>query len=364
MALSNELKEALKAGKLTEALIRAMGRATELKITTWVSSESGKTPLVTEQVKPGSCLRSQINLLQSEINNEVGQQFVDNEDYKELLPFHNAQVVGGSSTIANNLRSLQQIFTLLVALQQQNPEVAETDSLAVQNQLLLFADALSTPSETLEPEPASLDTIPPTESTWEVSEAIEMPGEPIPQNLQLTEDISEPNLATPQPEMPVTDLEAEDWEDLSVGLAQQRRSHSNIEEQPDLLSLDDLEPEEDWEALEAAQLQAQMAQSEVSDVTPEAEVDLTLTEDIDEAQAEAELEPDLAASPETLHEETQAFTTPPTESLEAFDEQQWDESEAELDFQQEQALDSTPFAATPTESLEAFDEQQWDESEA
>jgi hypothetical protein len=122
MVSSDQFKQALRAGKLTEAFTMAMSQAPELRITTWIASSgdrnlsqssSSSTPL------PDSRLRTQINLVEGTIDNEIGEKFLGNRFYQEVQQFHWQQVVQGHQTIQQNLESLQQIFRLLATLQQQ-----------------------------------------------------------------------------------------------------------------------------------------------------------------------------------------------------------------------------------------------------
>ncbi|HAX87388.1 MAG TPA: hypothetical protein DCY91_14275 [Cyanobacteria bacterium UBA11370] len=117
MASSDNFREQLKAGNLAEALALALTQATQLKITTWVAS--GSEMLEVGQLKPGHRLQTQINSLEGAIKNEIGDQFLGNGPYRELLQFHLDQVTQGNIIIQNNLKSLEKLFEVLVALRQQ-----------------------------------------------------------------------------------------------------------------------------------------------------------------------------------------------------------------------------------------------------
>lgn len=112
MTVSDDFKEHLKAGKIGDALILALGEAVELQITTWVASADSAQPL------SGSRMRTRINIVEGEIDNEVGSQFIGNGPYIELRQFHQEQVQEGRQIIQNNLASLQQLFTVLASLSQ------------------------------------------------------------------------------------------------------------------------------------------------------------------------------------------------------------------------------------------------------
>jgi len=122
MNVSEEFKEQLKSGKIVEALTLALGEATELEITTWVSSadSENKTPHL-EGPKPGYRMRTKINLVEGDIENEVGTQFIGNGPYTELREFHLEQVQEGRQIVQQNLACLQQIFVVLTSTLSQLP---------------------------------------------------------------------------------------------------------------------------------------------------------------------------------------------------------------------------------------------------
>lgn len=114
MAVSDDFKEQLKAGKIVDALTLALGEAVELQITTWVASpdEEAKSS-DSGQPLPGYRMRTRINIVEGEIDNEVGSQFIGNGPYTELRHFHQEQVQEGRQIIQHNLANLQQLFTVL-----------------------------------------------------------------------------------------------------------------------------------------------------------------------------------------------------------------------------------------------------------
>ncbi|MBD1923913.1 hypothetical protein H6F77_23005 [Microcoleus sp. FACHB-831] len=117
MAVSDEFKEQLKAGKIVDALTLALGEAIELEITTWVSSGDTDTRASSnpDQPLPGYRMRTRINIVEGDINNEVGTQFIGNGPYTELRQFHQDQVNEGRETIQKNLATLQQLFTVMAS---------------------------------------------------------------------------------------------------------------------------------------------------------------------------------------------------------------------------------------------------------
>lgn len=144
MAVSDDFKEQLKAGKLVEALTLVLTEAVELEITTWVASgNSGADNLTSDQPQPGSRMRTRINILEGEIDNEVGSEFIGNGSYTELQKFHQQQVQQGRQTIQNNLIVLQQMFTVLASTMSQipsggQPKLEENSVLPPSNQKNLY----------------------------------------------------------------------------------------------------------------------------------------------------------------------------------------------------------------------------------
>ncbi|AFZ12797.1 hypothetical protein Cri9333_1915 [Crinalium epipsammum PCC 9333] len=119
MAASDDFKEQLKAGKIVEALALALSEAIELQVTTWVSSDQET------DIKPGQRLRTRINLLEGDIENEIGKQFIGNSPYRELRDFHRDQVNQGQKIIQDNLNSLQKLFELWVRLRYPNANLPQ-----------------------------------------------------------------------------------------------------------------------------------------------------------------------------------------------------------------------------------------------
>src|SRR4028119_398996 len=107
MATSDDFKEKLKAGKIVDALTLALGEAVELEITTWVSSAE------TDYPSADARMRTRINIVDGDIENEVGTQFIGNGPYTELRQFHMEQVLEGRKIIQHNLENIQQLFTVL-----------------------------------------------------------------------------------------------------------------------------------------------------------------------------------------------------------------------------------------------------------
>jgi hypothetical protein len=134
MPSSDDFREQLKAGNITEALALALSQAAGLKITTWVTSATDEAE--TTPGKPGDRLRTHINTIEGKLENEIGDRFIGNGPYRELRQFHFDQVAESSKIIQSNLKSLQKLFEVLVALgySAESPPVVESNSF--ENQLL------------------------------------------------------------------------------------------------------------------------------------------------------------------------------------------------------------------------------------
>ncbi|MEQ9485217.1 hypothetical protein [Coleofasciculus sp. F4-SAH-05] len=125
MASSEDFRQQLKAGKVQEAFAGALAEAVQLKITTWVAADAEDGAQTAAQ--PGYRLRTQINTIEGAIANEIGDQFIGNGPYRDLLPFHLDQVAQGNQLVENNLKSLQKLFEILIALQYHKTGLSEIE---------------------------------------------------------------------------------------------------------------------------------------------------------------------------------------------------------------------------------------------
>ena len=183
MASSDDFKAQLKAGNIPEALALALSEAVELKFTTWVPTEED---VETSVAKPGHRLRTRINMIEGEVEHEVGEEFIGNGRYRELKQFHLEQVAGGSQLIENNLKSLQKLFEVLVALRYPDTTLPliESESLDRESQLLPSVEEITEAKPVVEP-------------TEGVTDAIITP------DLVTEEDITPPSSAS---ELPISSL--------------------------------------------------------------------------------------------------------------------------------------------------------------
>ncbi len=111
MSTIEEFREKIKAGEIADALALAMSESMELKITTWVSSESQS--LDSEEPPPGYRLRTRINILEGEVENEIGSELIGKEAYAELQQLHLEQVEQSREIVLKNLESLQKMMVVL-----------------------------------------------------------------------------------------------------------------------------------------------------------------------------------------------------------------------------------------------------------
>jgi hypothetical protein len=128
MAASDDFKEYLKAGKIADALTLALGEAIELEITTWVSSESATDASGSNtnagQALPGHRMRTRINIVDGDIENEVGSQFLGYGPYTDLKQFHLEQVQAGRQVLQHNIATLQQLFMIMTSTLSHIPQTS------------------------------------------------------------------------------------------------------------------------------------------------------------------------------------------------------------------------------------------------
>lgn len=126
MTSSEDFKQAIRTGNISEAFLVAMSNAPKLDITTKIISNSGKARQINaNQSEVDNYLRTHINLIEGKIENEIGEQFADDR-YSEIKKFHIEQVTQGHQTIQHNLVSLQKMFQLMSAFQQQQQTTGQS----------------------------------------------------------------------------------------------------------------------------------------------------------------------------------------------------------------------------------------------
>jgi hypothetical protein len=362
MASSDDFREQLKAGKITEALALALGDAVELKITTWVAS-AGDDGEATE-VKPGHRLHTSINMIDGKIENEIGDQFLGNGPYKELRQFHMEQVAQGNQIIQNNLKSLQKLFEVLVTMQHQaaTTSVIEPETLSVENQLLPSSEEV-TESELVNSD-SSLGVaglieqhfaIEPTESTESaVEESALHPNtvtqEDVDQEPQSVSEEPVSFLTTPTDSIKELDSETEedDWDDsildllesLPVGpppthegldLEFDEDRRNLIAETPDSdTSALDLQANQDWDILRREDFESPSASAEPHIEALKPQIDESTADFIQEEPEPSPTAlglPPVAGDGETLRQEDflspLETPAPEIETLSSQDREDW-----------------------------------------
>jgi hypothetical protein len=389
MALSDDFREQLKAGNLPEAFALALSEAVDLKITTWVASaesESGRTP------KSESRLHSRINLMGGTIENEVGEQFLDEGPYGELRQFHLAQVAQSSTTIQNNLASLQKLFELMVALRypDSTPPPVELGALAGMSQKLPAATVVPEAPETeivkergraefateaavSEPLEARVETeagIPhaPPEPAMEVEPVGEAPEAEGTEEttIQMPPPTTEASVAPPTPEveaqepLELEEEEDDDWDDSVLDLLESLP----VEPPPTAAEAEEFESEAAREAEEEQQsyfTQAELA-AELDETEAESDRDWEVFELADfepppEAPETSEEELEPAAREEDRQEEAALEPEPTTReaSLGVEGDEDWD------DWGIEEPESTLEAPVTELEPLELEEDEDWDE---
>jgi len=111
----NKLKENKNFG---DALVEVFSDLVRLEIVTWVAHEGDTTH------KSGNRLKTTINLIDGDIENELGADFLHGSPYAELRGFHEIQVAKGAETIANNLKTLVDIGQKVTGLLESEESVS------------------------------------------------------------------------------------------------------------------------------------------------------------------------------------------------------------------------------------------------
>ena len=109
MAISQEFQKHLSSGNLAEAMKLALSEMIELRISTRVVSEDGSA-----DDRPGHQINTRINIVDGDIENEIGSVFLNDGPYSELRSFHAQQVADAQKIIRTNIESLQTLLGLLI----------------------------------------------------------------------------------------------------------------------------------------------------------------------------------------------------------------------------------------------------------
>ncbi len=109
MAISNDFEQELIAGNVTQAFALALSQATRLRITTWVAAPDAD-PLAVR-------LQTQINLLEGEVEHQIGAAALERNDYSNLKDFHLSQVHQAGTVVLDNLAALQKLWEVWTRIQ-------------------------------------------------------------------------------------------------------------------------------------------------------------------------------------------------------------------------------------------------------
>jgi hypothetical protein len=365
MASSDDFRELLRAGKITEALALALSEAIELKITTWVASESDE--IDASDGKPGHRLHTRINTIAGDIENEIGDRFLSNGPYRELRQFHLDQVAEGNEIVQNNLKSLQKLFEVLVAMRYPASDTA-----------------VITPEST----PLESQTLPQVESVTEAGLVLDTPEAVVEEivsspNAFFEQDVAREPSATQEPTASVTipteheevldedEEEEDDWDEAVLELLESlpvapppSPEDSDAESaegwgwgeglaeepQPESRPLESLDERDDFEP-PSTLLQPN---SELSSADFDAEWGDLLN---DEEEPDDEIELEVTESPEA-RENFESPPTSPTPNITAANSE-LDEDWGDL-VEEEPEFDS-PKSVLSIESLDLEDEEDWDD---
>ncbi|MDX2254226.1 MAG: hypothetical protein NW214_01785 [Pseudanabaenaceae cyanobacterium bins.39] len=109
---TKRFQETYKAkGNFGEALAEVFTDLVNLEIITWVARSATDTESL-----PGNRLRTKINLIDGDIENEIGEAFLPGNQYEHLRDFHESQVSKGADTIKSNLQTLVDICEKVAGL--------------------------------------------------------------------------------------------------------------------------------------------------------------------------------------------------------------------------------------------------------
>lgn len=109
MISSQEFQQKLQAGKIHEALALVVRDASELDITTQIAEPS----ISSSQSAGSEYLRTKINLLTGDVQNEVGEGLVNNNDtYHQLQQLHTERIVASHRQVQGYLDRIKAILTV------------------------------------------------------------------------------------------------------------------------------------------------------------------------------------------------------------------------------------------------------------
>ena len=177
MISSAEFQQTLQTGKIHQALALLVRDATELDITTRLTADS----ITDDRAGNTGYLRTKINLLTGEIQNEVSKDILANgNNYLKLQQLHHDQIITTDRIVQGYFSQLKAILAALPPTLAQLPQVESSqlssDALLArltQAALLLQDPVVSSPDSHLSDNPANLNdddldlSIDPVGAVWE-----------------------------------------------------------------------------------------------------------------------------------------------------------------------------------------------------
>ncbi|MDZ7968615.1 MAG: hypothetical protein RM368_27295 [Nostoc sp. DedSLP03] len=114
----NSKGEGFNIDEIIDAIQTAIIEVIELEITTWVpESSTHLEELQGQQIpQPGNRMHTIINLIDGDITNEVGSQFVGSGPYTELREFHLTQIKESREIMQKNIESLQKLYGFFIEI--------------------------------------------------------------------------------------------------------------------------------------------------------------------------------------------------------------------------------------------------------
>lgn len=106
----NADKKGLDVDEIIDAIKTVIVEVIDLKITTWVAEPSDQAQNEIETPKPGNRIYTRINLVNGDIQNEIGSHFTDSGLYKEIREFHLTQVKDSREIIQKNIESVEKLY--------------------------------------------------------------------------------------------------------------------------------------------------------------------------------------------------------------------------------------------------------------
>ncbi|MEH2285978.1 hypothetical protein [Nostoc sp.] len=114
----NAKGEGFNIDDVIDAIQTAIVEVIELEITTWVpdSSIQSEQPQKQQIAQTGNRMYTIINLIDGDINNEVGSQFVGSGPYTELREFHLTQIKESREIMQKNIESLHKLYGFFIEI--------------------------------------------------------------------------------------------------------------------------------------------------------------------------------------------------------------------------------------------------------